>query len=181
MSESNNAAIMALIRAEFKKLHGAGAAEASVGESFTASLDKLQDRLVALESSQREWIADLQGRTEALARVIGILHASLPNSEPIPDDLLRQEVFRSFMENYPESADPPYDQTKLDSIAQDMRSWSAALVAQRRQEKEAELASSTLDPLDTYKARLVLALIANEDMRRRETEITKDHQADRER
>lgn len=174
---SDNAPLMALIRSEFKKLKD------SIDQQATAATlpHDLADRLDAIEKVQAEVLRELTRRTALIARAIGIIHAELPNSEPLSEDLLRDELFRDHMENYPANAAPAYNVAKLEALVSEISTWPDDLVAARKVEKLAELESRALDPLDAYKARVVIDRLLEEERRRADRELSKDAVPERER
>lgn len=161
---SENAPLMALIRSEFKKLKEA-LPQRSQGSDIPGSLET---RLDAIENGLAELFEDHRQRTGQLARAIGIIHAKLTNSEPLPEDLLRAEIFRDFMDNYPASAVPAYNVERHTQLAQDMAGWSDEQFAARKRDKEAQIAEGKFDPLDAYKAKVILDLYSAEQARRAE-------------
>lgn len=160
-------ALMAILRSELKEIKGALAAR-----------DNETSQLVGLEQRFERFETETRLAFQGLARAIGAIHTALSTDEPLDQELLRNEVFRSFMENYPDDAVPALNQKALTAAKSEAKTFDDERLLSELDRLSEKRRSDALDPVDAYKARIAWEVLEAERLERRDRNNNKERTLD---
>lgn len=143
-------------------------------EAIKPRLDDIEARIGALEaagSNKDEMaevirlLADIDRGQRVLGRIGGEIHGQVAPGIPLPRDLLMEPVMAQFCDHYPAHVAPAVNATRHAEIVEDMQALSSDEIQRRR---DALNDSQPDTAFHRYQMRQIDALIATEQMRRRE-------------